>query len=66
MPISTKGWVEQDKRWFVVEINCKENSQVVNDLTHIFLTNILKTTRPSQKKERHVVVGNLFRKIRVH
>ena len=35
----------------IVEIDCKEN---------------LQSTRPSQKKGRHVVVGNLFRKITVY
>ena len=58
--------VKEDKRWFVVEINCKENRQLVNILTRIFLTNILKSTRPSQKKGRHVVVGDLFRKVNAY
>ena len=58
------GW--EDKRWFVVEINCKEKSHLINNLTWIFLTKILKSTRPSQKKERNVVVGSLFRKTKVY
>ena len=63
--LAPNSWVKEDKKWFVVEINCKENCQLVNNLTHIFNEHF-KINKAESKDGETVVMGNLFRKIKVY
>ena len=56
---------EENKRWLIVEINYKENCGLINDLSKIFLTKVIKYKRTNQKQAGRNVAGNLFMKIKV-
>ena len=57
--------VIDNKYGFVVEIDSEENRDLVDDLQKLFFVKVLKRATADTKVRNHVVVGNLFIKLKI-